>query len=914
MEMTSMEPSDDRSIPVPSTTSQAIHQDMVNGTPVVTGYLGMIPMFSSSPTDSVTIEQFFDILEEVSSIAGWDNGTRLVVAQSRLKNEPFKLLMDLRAVYGKDYVRIKTALVCSLHRPTTSEGNTLKDFISIRQRRSETVGEYKVCLCIAFEKMICSNPHMATLRDEMLRSQFVQGLTLELRMKLLERDPQSFDSAVEVAERLYNIEQSCGFREVQVGGVVVPPFNGTEDPSKESTNMAELSAKLASLEETVTKLSQAVMGLSVNPNKHDTNEQTKRAGPERKCFICKSKDHLCSNCPLNLNSELIIDLAEEPKINDHKLPIISGEINGRTVSLLIDTGAERSLINQGNLESLGSADHQCNVVNVRVKGVSGGIMRCDRSFLFKVKFGGKVVPTQFIGVDSGILVGNHGILGMDFLCACPEILTKIAHIMKRGAVVAKGSSAVTFVSLCKTPNSPDPIGQVDLSHLPSEQAIKIHDINSVSPPEDNNNRSVNDRVIASQQLDSRIIEIRDTLLKGEVGNTPTNLQDFEVSNNLLIKNGLNYRGEPVKCLCVGDTMQIPLIEHYHEMGGHSGAEKTLKKMRGKYFFPNMKRKIKHFINRCEICQKFNRTTHKVPIQEVTHPNEPMQVIAVDVIGPVPESRRGNRYIIVFIDMFTRFIEAIPVPEVSSKTIADSLFENIVCRYGGGQTLISDRGTNLTSKIMNDACNILNIDRKLTTAYRPTSNGTCERANKTIIEMISRISNGDNADWDKYIPSALLAYRTTIHSSTGETPSFLLYGFDPVIPGEPRTTDMDQDAKSALDYREKLIRKLHVCREAAEVFNKEQLAKKRAYWNKNRRLRKFRVGDLVLIKKPSKVTHKKFSAWHTGPFRVEEVLNDVVVRMERRGSEPLPRPHSVAQAYLPQDCRIVCPHEASPNEL
>lgn len=191
----------------------------------------------------------------------------------------------------------------------------------------------------------------------------------------------------------------------------------------------------------------------------------------------------------------------------------------------------------------------------------------------------------------------------------------------------------------------------------------------------------------------------------------------------------------------------------------------------------------------------------------------MDTVAVDIVGPVPTSECGNRYIIVFVDVFIRFTEAIPMPKVTAEVIAVTLFEYIICRYGCVKNLFSIRGSTLTAKLMSEACHILQIKRKTTKSYRLTSNGLCERMNGTITNAIATLSNGDNTAWDLYITAVLYGYRTAVHRITGETPSFLLYGYDPRTPEAWDVQNFNEDMDTHR-YRLKLINRLRVARETA----------------------------------------------------------------------------------------------------
>ena len=94
-----------------------------------------------------------------------------------------------------------------------------------------------------------------------------------------------------------------------------------------------------------------------------------------------------------------------------------------------------------------------------------------------------------------------------------------------------------------------------------------------------------------------------------------------------------------------------------------------------------------------------------------------------------------------------------------------------------EALLSDRGTNLLSHLMMDLCKLLGLKKLNTTAYHPQCDGMVERFNWTLKTMLRKHAATFGNQWDRYLPGLLWAYRNTLHESTGEKPSFLLYGLD-----------------------------------------------------------------------------------------------------------------------------------------
>ena len=129
-------------------------------------------------------------------------------------------------------------------------------------------------------------------------------------------------------------------------------------------------------------------------------------------------------------------------------------------------------------------------------------------------------------------------------------------------------------------------------------------------------------------------------------------------------------------------------------------------------------------------------------------------------------------------------------------------DEIVCRYGVPTVLHSDQGTNLNSEVIQCLCNILRIERTGTSAYHPQGNGQVERFNRTLKMMLSKMVKDNQCDWDIHLPRALLAYRTSLHESTGFSPFYLNFGCSPMLPVDVmlgRLTAGEEEGRSIPRY-------------------------------------------------------------------------------------------------------------------
>ncbi|KAL6083105.1 hypothetical protein STEG23_004263 [Scotinomys teguina] len=141
---------------------------------------------------------------------------------------------------------------------------------------------------------------------------------------------------------------------------------------------------------------------------------------------------------------------------------------------------------------------------------------------------------------------------------------------------------------------------------------------------------------------------------------------------------------------------------------------------------------------------------------------------------------GYRYLLVFVDTFSRWIEAFPTKKETANMVVKKMLEEIFPRYGMPQVLGSDNGPAFVSQVSQKVARLLGIDWKLHCAYRPQSSGQVERANRTIKETLTKLTLATGTrDWVLLLPLALYWARNT-PGPHGLTPFEILYGGPPPI--------------------------------------------------------------------------------------------------------------------------------------
>ena len=158
-------------------------------------------------------------------------------------------------------------------------------------------------------------------------------------------------------------------------------------------------------------------------------------------------------------------------------------------------------------------------------------------------------------------------------------------------------------------------------------------------------------------------------------------------------------------------------------------------------------------------------------------------VQIDILGPLVESYKSSKYIIVVTDCFTKLASAYAVPQATATEVADAMLD-WTAQFGVMKILHSDQGRQMESAIVKEVCQRFGIHKTRTTSYYPASDGQVERMNRTLIDMLSKYVGQNQRSWDEHIPLyALLAYRLSMHESTALSPAMMTYGRELDLPAD-----------------------------------------------------------------------------------------------------------------------------------
>ena len=307
--------------------------------------------------------------------------------------------------------------------------------------------------------------------------------------------------------------------------------------------------------------------------------------------------------------------------------------------------------------------------------------------------------------------------------------------------------------------------------------------------------------------------------------------------------------------------------HSSSSGGNMGVNRTVSRARERVFWPQMQESVQLFIQNCPECNQIkdiHRLT-KAPLQSI-QVSEPFVCWAMDYMGPIKETDRGNKHILVLMDHFTKWCEAFPTKDQKAPTVAHVLVSRVFSRFGPPTVLHSDQGRNFDSTLMHEVYNLMGIKKTRTTAYDPQCDGLVERQNRTLQNILSSFVSEHSVDWDQWIDQAVFAYNTSVHESTGMSPYEMLFGRPARMPIEVELGVPLRNPSSQSDYSQSLRKALSYSNQLAQR-NLALARSKQAsnYSNKSKKdWKPFETGQTVWLWRPK---HWEFGRKWTGPYKI-----------------------------------------------
>lgn len=325
---------------------------------------------------------------------------------------------------------------------------------------------------------------------------------------------------------------------------------------------------------------------------------------------------------------------------------------------------------------------------------------------------------------------------------------------------------------------------------------------------------------------------------------------------------------------------------YHEGMGHPSGERTSAALRQRCYWPGMLQDVKEWTESCChcVCTKAGPSV-RAPLHSIST-SFPFEIVGIDYLSlGRPDDR--YQYILVITDLFTKYAVAVPTKDQSADTTVRAIYNNLIHTFGCPDRILSDRGAAFESSLMSQLCKLYGCQKSRTTAYHPQGNGACERFNQTLLRLLSSLSEMQQGQWPIKLPALVQAYNNTVHSTTGMTPHFLVFGRHARLPVD-WTTGLNISAESYT--LEGWVRQHHSALRHAYQMAKQHSDRRReqdqARYNRKARATPLLPGERVLVRDFRRRARGKLTPrWSPEPFIVVSPLREghptYIVRPEGR---------------------------------
>ena len=215
--------------------------------------------------------------------------------------------------------------------------------------------------------------------------------------------------------------------------------------------------------------------------------------------------------------------------------------------------------------------------------------------------------------------------------------------------------------------------------------------------------------------------------------------------------------------------------HDSKAAAHIGNEKTLARLKRSFWWNRMNEDCKLYCQTCSICSKNKKATARPKASLVSyHAGYPMERVHLDVLGPFTPSENRNKYVIMMIDQFSKWVECVPV-------VVEKFLIHFIATFGCPVSVHTDQGSNFESQLLSVFCHAFGLAKTRTTPYHPASNGQIECQNRTLLQMIRCLIDKNVRNWDKDLQLISMALHSMVNKSTGFSANQIMLGREVVQP-------------------------------------------------------------------------------------------------------------------------------------
>ena len=332
--------------------------------------------------------------------------------------------------------------------------------------------------------------------------------------------------------------------------------------------------------------------------------------------------------------------------------------------------------------------------------------------------------------------------------------------------------------------------------------------------------------------------------------------------------------------------------HNSKLQGHVGVGTTIAEFRKRYYFPGFSEFLRDYIVNCQTCQQvkpIRQAQLTPPLQQVMSEVElPGDMMQIDLVGKLDATMSGFKFILTGIDVFTRYLFAIPLRKVDAVSVAKALMSIFLKHSYIPVVILTDMGSVFVSRLFQELTKLLEIQLNHASVKHSQTVGTIERSHAALKKVLKIYENNKHTDWDKYLDYAVFAHNTTYHSSIRTTPSMVFHGREPLTPLDLRFRS-GQIANAKTNYSSNAEVKnftsdlYQTTRENAII----SYLKYSSFYDKKALAQPLKLHSYCLLLDPrltgqDKFTKKSDAKW-IALFRVEKVLTNMNYIVRKTGT-------------------------------
>lgn len=345
---------------------------------------------------------------------------------------------------------------------------------------------------------------------------------------------------------------------------------------------------------------------------------------------------------------------------------------------------------------------------------------------------------------------------------------------------------------------------------------------------------------------------------------------------VVLDNILYLKKDDDKRIVISRTMTPTIMRYYHEQQGHLGEDRTLTLVKSRFYWPKMDSCIIEAVKRCKSCQlrKTLPAKNHAMMGHLQQPKHPFHIISIDHLAIDPRQHSRNKVLTV-VDEYTKFAIFLHTKDETGKTTAQKLINEVFLRYGFPSSIHSDNGRAFVNRVMKSLRETFKIKHTTTLPHNPQGNATCERMNQTLLNMLGTLKTDEKANWKKHLLTVQYAYNSSIHSATGFSPFYLMFGRHPRLVGDIALGLNPQNGSKNTTIQD-VKRSMESAFEQSRQTIEENNDRNEMYYNDKHKLSEpLNIGDIVVKKKlirSSKIDNR----WDNDLYRVVSETTDIPV--------------------------------------